>query len=402
MTYLDRARRLIPSGTQTYSKSPTRFPAGAPEYITHGEGAYVYCGMDPTPWLDCVSGLGSVILGHRDPSVEAAILAQLASGVAMPMPTPLELELAERIVAYVHSAEMVRFGKNGVDACAAAVRIARAHTGREMVASIGYHGYHDFTIAHQNPKGVPLDSLDNLIVLPYGDMERMERVFGAFADVPACLIMEPVVAQHPEHPPAGYLEAVRDLCTKYGVILIFDEVVTFGRMPGGTAQKYFGVTPDLTALGKCLGNGMPLSAVCGRADLMRLLDEGVFFSTTFGGETLSLAAGIATMDRLMQDRVPEQVTAIGAVILQHFHRYAEGAGFGDGVVKLMGYPARLVWKWSDPEDARVFGETLVQHHVLSQGYVSVTRAWGSQQVLELSKAFAAGMDAVRQRRKAAA
>lgn len=399
MTYLDRARLLIPSGVQTYSKSPTRFPAGAPEYITHGEGAYVYCGTDPTPWLDCVSGLGSVILGHRDPSVEAAILAQLGRGVAMPMPTPLELELAERIVEYVPSAEMARFGKNGVDACAAAVRIARAFTGREMVVSVGYHGYHDFTIAHQNPKGVPLASQDNLIVLPYGDLDRMARVL-EHPEI-ACLIMEPIVAQHPEHPPAGYLEAVRDLCTRYGVILIFDEVVTFGRMPGGTAQKYFGVTPDLTALGKCLGNGMPLSAVCGRADLMRLLEEGVFFSTTFGGEALSLAAGIATMDRLMQDRVPEQVTAIGATMCDAIPR-PEAAGFGDGALRLMGYPARLVWKWSDPEDARVFGETLIQHHVLSQGYVSFTAAWGGQQVLELSMAFHAGMDAVRQRRKAAA
>lgn len=391
-TYLDTARRLIPSGTQTYSKSPSRFPKGAPETIVSASGAYVF-DESGRPWLDCVSGLGSVILGHRDPEVLHAIGRQAYAGVAFPLPSRLELELAERIRQLVPSAEMVRFAKNGADACAAAVRIARAATGHDRVVSIGYHGYHDYTIAQQNPRGVPWGAKDDLTIVPYGDVEAIRAALNPDGNPAACLIMEPIVAQHPEHPPAGYLEGVRKLCDETGTLLVFDEVVTFGRMLTGTAQRYFGVTPDLTALGKCLANGLPLSAVVGRADLMKLLEEGVFFSTTFGGEALSLAAGIATLDKLVREDVPQAVNETGARIAAAFRDASDREGIADRV-QLLGYPSRLVWKWEDPDDARLFGEALIRSSVLSQGYISFTLAFAETELMRLEQAIRGAMQAV--------
>ena len=398
MTYLARARQRIPSGTQTYSKSHTRFPAGAPEYIVRAEGAYVY-DASGQPWLDCVSGLGSVILGHADPEVNAAARKQLLNGVAYPLPSLLELSLAERICQLIPSAQMVRFGKNGADACEAAVRIARAVTGREQVVSIGYHGYHDWTIAHQNPRGVPRASGEMLTVVPYGDLPAMAET--VLAAMPACLIMEPIVATNPVPPPDGYLEAVRDLCTQTGTILIFDEVVTFGRMKGFSAQAHYGVTPDLTALGKCLANGLPLSAVCGRADLMRSLEEGVFFSTTFGGETVSLAAAIATLDTLVRERIDRRLDGLGRRCIATWLDAVRDAGLGDRVT-LLGYPSRLVWQWTDPEDAKLFGEALIGHRVLCAGYVNFTAAFHEGEMAQLERAVRAGCEVVTMRERAAA
>lgn len=390
--YLDQAKALIPSGCQTYSKSSTRFPKGAPQSASRGSGAYIFDGGGAR-WLDCVSGLGSVILGHHDTDVDAAISKQLAKGISFPLPTELEYELARRIVDYIPSAEMVRFCKNGADSCAAAVRIARAVTGRERVVSIGYHGYHDYTIARQNPRGVPKASADTLTVIPYGDLEALYEAAEIGREPVACVIMEPIVAQHPVTPPEDYLFQMRMFCTLHGAILIFDEVVTFGRMLQGSAQKHYGVTPDLTALGKCLGNGMPLNAVVGRADLMRTLDEGVFFSTTHGGEALSLAAGIATVDKLIRDDVPATLDAMGRRLIKAWRDMAYDLE-ATGQVELLGYPSRLVWKWTDPDDAARFGEALVAERVLSQGYLNLTLAFGEAELAKLERAWARGVRAV--------
>lgn len=390
MNYLARARTLIPSACQTYSKSPTRYPKGAPDHVTKAYGAYVY-DASGNPWLDCVSGLGSVILGHHDSDVDAAIAKQLSRGISFPLPTELEYELARRIVDYIPSAGMVRFCKNGADSCAAAVRIARAVTGRPFIASIGYHGYHDWTIARQNPRGVPSHNAGYLTVLDYGDLAQLK--FELAERQYACVAMEPVVAQYPVSPPPGYLEAIRTLCTATDTILIFDEVVTFGRILEGSAQRYFNVIPDITALGKCLGNGMPLNAVVGRADLMRTLDEGVFFSTTHGGEALSLAAGIATLDKLVRENVPATLNVMGCRLIKSWRDMAYDLE-ATGQVELLGYPSRLVWKWADPDDAARFGEALVAEHVLSQGYLNLTLAFGEDELQKLERAWARGVKAV--------
>lgn len=391
--YLARAMTRIPSGTQTYSKSPTRFPVGAPDCIVSGNGAYVI-DADGRQWLDCVSGLGSVILGHCDPDVDAAVAMQLSRGVSFPLATELELHLAERICRLIPSAELVRFAKNGADACAAAVRIARDVTLRQDVLSIGYHGYHDYTIGHQNPRGVPNDARYRLHTVPYNDREGLRNMIASIR--PACLIMEPIVATQPESPRLGYLQYARDLCTEFKTLLVFDEVVTFGRMMEGSAQRYFGVTPDLTALGKCLANGLALSAVVGKAEYMRRLEQGVFFSTTFGGETLGLAAGIATLDKMDRENVSTKVNERGAVLRAQVEFAAASCGTDDRLT-IAGYPSRLVFQWADAEDAKVFGESMIRSGILFAGYVNLTLAWTGFEVERFAAASREAFEVVAQR-----
>jgi glutamate-1-semialdehyde 2,1-aminomutase/spore coat polysaccharide biosynthesis protein SpsF len=190
---------------------------------------------------------------------------------------------------------MVRFGKNGSDATAAAVRAARAYTGREKVACCGYHGWQDWYIGSTSRHlGVPECVRRLTLRFPYNDLDALHRLFEDHSGEIACVIMEPVVFDAPR---PGYLESVRELCHSRGALLVFDEIVTGFRFAPGGAQEYFGVTPDLACFGKAMANGFPLSAVVGRAEIMRTFTE-VFFSSTFGGETLSLAACLATIREL--------------------------------------------------------------------------------------------------------
>ncbi len=311
---LARAKRLIPTASQTYSKSYRYYCEGAaPAFIERGEGCRLW-DVDGNVYIDFLLALGPVTLGYNDPVVNEAIACQLRKGIVFSQPSPLEVELAERIVDIVPCAQMVRFVKNGSDATAAAVRLARAFTGRDLVLSCGYHGMQDWTIAaSENNLGVPAAVQALIQTFPYNDAQALEALLQRESGRVAAVIMEPVRTEAPQ---PGYLERVRELATRHGVLLIFDEVVTGFRFALGGAQGYYGVTPDLAALGKGIANGMPLSAVVGRADVMRLMDEGAFISLTFGGETLSLAAALATIAELERREVFRHTWALGARMYQ--------------------------------------------------------------------------------------
>ena len=212
----------------------------------------------------------------------------------------------------VPCAEMVRFGKNGSDATAGAVRLARAYTGRDRVMACGYHGWQDWYIGSTSrDRGVPR-ALSNLThPVPYNDIDAVLGLFRSHPGEFAALILEPMNLDWPR---PGYLNELKELVHAEGALLVFDEVVTGFRFAPGGAQELFGVTPDLAALGKGLANGFPLSAVVGRTDLMRLMEE-VFFSFTMGGETLSLAAAIATMDKVREHGVPARLAELGKLVL---------------------------------------------------------------------------------------
>lgn len=337
VAYLERAESVIPTGSQTFSKSKLILPPGkAPLYASHGLGARIW-DVDGNEYVDLVSALLPVILGYADPDVDAAIRDQLNFGITHSLPTSLETGLAERIVRLVPSAEMVRFGKNGTDATSGAVRVARAFTSRDRIAICGYHGWQDWYVGTTTrSKGVPeaVASLSHLF--SFNDLgalrELLERHPGEFAAV----ILEPVTAVEPN---AGYLQGVRDLADEHGAVLIFDEVITGFRVALGGAQQYYGVTPDLTCLGKALGNGMPISALAGRADIMAEY-ENIFFSGTFGGETLSLAAAIATLDKLERDNVIDDLWEKGQTLAGHVDRTIAVNALED-VVSLQGLPC---WK----------------------------------------------------------
>jgi len=317
---LERAEHVIPIGSQTFSKSKIVYPEGkSPLFIERGNGGRVW-DVDGNEYVDLVNGLLPVVLGYRDPDVDNAIRNQLDSGITFSLPSSLETELAERLVEIIPSAEMVRFGKNGTDATSAAIRLARSFTGRDRIIALGYHGWQDWYIgATTRNKGVP-HSIGKLThKLPYNDIDAIKLVIDKYPNEIAAIILEPMSTQEPNE---GYLEELRDITKEIGALLIFDEVITGFRFSMGGAQQIFGVTPDLSTFGKAMGNGMPISAVVGRTDVMSEMEE-VFYSGTFGGETLSLAAAIAVIDKMKREPVIDSLWAKGGYLSRKVSKLIE-------------------------------------------------------------------------------
>ena len=323
---IERAERVIPTGSQTFSKSKLQFPPGAaPLFVTHGDGGRVY-DVDGNEYVDLVSALLPNVLGYRDPDVDLAIRRQLTRGISFSLPTTLETELAERLVKHIPCAEMVRFGKNGTDATSAAVRLARAATKRDRLILLGYHGWQDWYIgATTRNLGVPAAVSALSHIAPYGDLVAIEKLLSKYPGEFAAVMLEPM---NITDPPAGYLQELKDLVHRHGALLIFDEIITGFRWSIGGAQARYGVKPDLACFGKAMGNGMPISAVVGRHDIMRLMED-IFFSGTFGGEALSLAAAIATIDKIEREKVPEFLWATGGDLLSQARARIAAAGLSD-------------------------------------------------------------------------
>lgn len=362
---LARAEKVIPLGSQTFSKSWTQYPKGqAPLFVTHGRGGRVW-DVDGNEYVDLVGGLLPVVLGYRDPDVDAAIRAQLDRGISFSLATELEVELAELLVELIPCAEMVRFGKNGSDATSACVRIARAATGRDRIAAGGYHGWQDWYIgATVRNKGVPGAVRALTHRFPFLDLGALEALLDAHPREFAAVIVETVGAQEPT---TAHLEALRDLTHAHGALLVFDEIVTGFRVHLGGAQARYGVTPDLAAFGKSMGNGMPISAVVGRADLMAQM-EHIFFSSTFGGETLSLAASLATVRKLRALRVIDELWTKGAALADGVRRLIEAHGLRD-VISIEGVPAWTLIGFHDTAagDAKEAVKTLLLRELLRRG-----------------------------------
>ncbi len=306
---LRRALETIPLGSQTFSKSHQQFVRGAmPQFLTHGEGCRVF-DADGHGYIDYVLGLLPIVLGYRDRDVDAAIVAQLGRGITFSLPTALEADLAERLVRLIPAAEKVRFGKNGSDATSAAIRLARAYTGRDKVIVCGYHGWHDWYIATTSRSiGIPKAVADLSVAVPYNHIAAVRDRLSAEPNAYAALILEPAGI---EGPAPGYLAELRRLTEHFGVVLVFDEIVTGFRINMGGAGAEYGVTPDLACFGKAMANGMPIAAIVGRAAIMDVMDK-IFFSGTFGGEALSLAAAIATIDKLERENAVARIRARGA------------------------------------------------------------------------------------------
>ena len=319
--WLERAEKTIPLGSQTFSKSHTAYPRGvSPLFIKRGQGCQVW-DADDNQYTDFVSGLLSVSLGYCCPEIDDVVIEQIKSGVTFSLPHSLEMEVAEKLVELIPCADMVRFGKNGSDATSAAIRLARAFTQKEHVAVCGYHGWQDWYIGSTTRDlGVP-DSTKSLThTFIYNDILSLERIFieqlytqGKHQGKSkiAAVILEPMNTHFPHD---NFLQKVKKLCTKYGAVLIFDETITGFRFSMGGAQALFNVVPDLATFGKGMANGYPISAVVGRRDIMMLMED-IFFSGTFGGETLSLAATKATLAYMVNSNVVEHLAAMGQRLL---------------------------------------------------------------------------------------
>ena len=362
-----RREGLIPAGTMTLSKGPTQFVDGvAPKYLSHGLGSHVW-DVDGNEFLDYPLALGAITLGHRHPDVERAIVRQLSeSGTSFSLMHPIEIELAERVRDIVPCAEMVRFGKNGSDATSAAVRAARAYTGRSMVARCGYHGWQDWAIDESygvRARGVPEIVQALTVPFAFNDPASLEQQFDAHPGQIAAVILEPMTVVLPAD---DFLLRVKEITSAHGAVLIFDEVVTGFRFAPGGAQEYFGVTPDIATMGKGLGNGLPISVVAGRSDVMSVFEE-IFFSFTFGGETLSIAAALSVLDVMFRDDYWEHLTRLGTRLQDGYRRLVADHGL-DLMTACVGLPQWSMVTFSDhAEVGALMWKSLFQQEVIKRG-----------------------------------
>jgi glutamate-1-semialdehyde aminotransferase len=296
----NRGKKLIPLGTQTASKGPNQYVYGVhPIYLDSGDGCIVK-DVDGNKYIDHVCALGPIILGYNNKRTIKAVTKQLKKGSTFSLMHPLEVELAELLVDIIPSAEQVRFAKNGTDVTLAAVRLARSYTGRDHILKPTghYSGFGDWTAAATDRDfGVPGCLKELVETFPYNNLEALEEKLqtGKFA----ALIMEPIQQEAPKE---GFFEGVRELCTKYKTILIFDEMITGFRWALGGVQEYYNVDPDISTFGKALANGMPISAIVGKEEYMNEFNK-IFFSMTFGGEACSLAAAVETIKELKEKRL---------------------------------------------------------------------------------------------------
>src|SRR3954471_318770 len=359
-----RAVGLIPAGTQTLAKGAGQYVNGvAPKFAARGAGSHVW-DVDGNEYIDLQMGIGPLSLGYCYEAVDRAIREQLSLGITFSLVHPLEVEVAELVQRVVPNAEMVRYSKTGCDVTSAAVRLARAHTGRNKVLACGYHGWHDWYVAvTDRNRGVPEATRDLTYTFDYNDLAGLERSLDADT---ACVILEPVVFAAPKE---GFLHEVRKLCDARGALLVFDEMWTGFRLALGGAQEKFDVRADLACFSKACANGMPLSLLTGRRDVMRLLDKDVFFFTTFGGEALSLAAARATITEMLDKDVLGHLARQGRRLRDGYN--ALTAELGMTYTSSSGFDCRSIVNFDASAGSPLEQKSLLQQELIRRGVL-----WG--------------------------
>jgi len=361
--YWERAQKVIMDGTQLYSKGPNVNVYGvSPIYLKRGKGSHCW-DIDGNEYIDYSMGVGTLLLGYCYPSVINAIHDQLVDGSNLSLVHPLEVETAERLVQYFPCAEKVRFLKTGSDATSAAIRLARAYTGRDKIIKGFYHGWQDWCMANSKRNaGIPKVLHDHVFYMEYNRLDQAKQFFYENPKEIACVITEPVILEEPEN---DFLKKLRELCHENGSLLIFDEVVTGFRFSLSGAQGYFGVTPDMAVLGKSMANGMPLSAVVGKTEIFDSVHKKVFISTTFGGETLSLAAACALIDEVASKDVIQHVWRVGERLKKSTNELLEKYNLP---VTCMGYPPRLNFSFMGYVNERLLAlKTLFLQEITKRG-----------------------------------
>jgi glutamate-1-semialdehyde aminotransferase len=392
----ERAIRIIPKGTQTLSKGPDQFVDGvAPKYLVRGKGCHVW-DVDGNEYIDYPMALGPFILGYGYPAVVEAVSRQMRNGNTFTLMHPMEVELAELLVDIIPCAEMVRFGKNGADATMAAIRVARAYTGRDHIAYCGYHGCHDwYAVTTSLDKGIPQFNRELIHAFEYNNPTSLETLFDQYPNQIGTVIME----QPGTEPADNFLQKVIDIAHKNGALFVLDEICTGFRYALGGAQEYYGIVPDLACLGKGMANGLPISAVVGKKEYMKEL-EGIFFSLTFSGEILAMAAALATINEIRTKNVIPYIWEKGKKLREGLKKAAQEAGVN---MLVPGNPPRSGLVFRDnagkesPDLKSLFLQETVKRGILFGGPVYITFSLTDE---DIKQTLAASFEALKIVKKA--
>ena len=355
-----RAEQLIPCGTQTLAKGTSQHVFGvAPIYLKSGKGSKVI-DVDGNEYLDFTMGVGPLSLGYCYPAVDNAIKKQLEDGITFSLMHPLEVEVAELIKEIIPNAEKVRFSKSGADAASAAIRLARAYTGKNNILCCGYHGWHDWYISVTDRNcGIPEEIRNMTYTFNYNDIES---VINSIDDNTAAIILEPVVFDEPQK---FFLHHLRDICDEKGIVLIFDEMWTGFRMALGGAQEYFGIEADIAVFSKACANGMPISIITGKSEIMELLEQDVFFFTTFGGEALSLAATKATITEIKDKNVIDYLDRQGYKLKEGIQQILEKLEIN--YITIKGYNFRTMLNFDNSNGNALLIKSVLQQELIKCG-----------------------------------
>lgn len=397
-----QAKEIIPWGTQTNSKRPDESMADVmPAFIEEGEGCRIK-DVDGNWYIDYRSALGPIILGYRHPEVDGAVRKQMDKGVLFSMASPLEIEVARLLVDNLPGIDQVHFVKTGNNANMSAVRLARAFTGREHIATCGYHGHSDWFSCGEGAgemwckregNGVP-KVLDRLVTrLSYGDITAAEELFARRGKELAAVIATPY--DWNENVGYDFVRRLRELTTEHGALLIFDQVLTGFRLARAGAQEFFGVIPDLSTYAKAIANGYPLAAYGGRRDVMEKLYD-VTLTSTYAGETLSLAAAKATLEIILHEPIVDNIWEMGARLKKGFDEAAAARGME---ARTIGLPPAVLFRFSadpkkDQEVRSLFFRELFRRGVFASRPFLLSFAHKAEHIDQTIAAMADALDAV--------
>jgi glutamate-1-semialdehyde 2,1-aminomutase len=371
-----KSHQIIPGGAHTYAKGDDQYPEMAPGFLVRGKGCHVW-DVDGNEYIEYGMGLRAVTLGHGyEPVVEAAY-RQMLQGINFTRPAPLEVECAEKLLGLIEGAEMVKFAKNGSDVTTAAVKLARAYTGRDLVAICANHPFFStddwFIGSTAMSAGIPEAIRDLTVKFNYNDLASVKALFENYPGQIACLIMEAETAVAPVD---NFLHEVQRLCHEHGALFILDEIITGFRWHLGGAQKVHGIVPDLSTFGKALGNGFSIAALVGKREIMELGGlqhdrERVFLlSTTFGAESHSLAAALEVMRIYEQENVVEHLYRQGDKLMRGINQ-AIAENQLEGYFEVIGKPCNLIYATLDANKGRSQAfRTLFLQEIIKRGIIA--------------------------------
>ena len=400
-----RAGELIPGFTQLRSRLASGFAEGvSPIYADRAKGSR-FVDVDGNEYIDWVNAVSAIILGHHDDVVDDAVKEQIDRGSIYTVNSAKEVELAEELIDTIPSAEMVRYAKGGGDACAVAARIARGATGKDIILFSGYHGWHDWyqsanyldfpdLVTGVGPKGVPKVLAGTAIPFGEFDLDTLKTLFDEHKGEVAAVMMEPVRSVDP---PEGYLESVKQLCHENDAILIFDEVSCGWRIAVGGAQEYYGITPDMTVVAKCISNGYPMGAVVGKREFMEAATD-MFISSSYWSDNVGLTASITTIRELKRRNSPARFKEIGENIRTAVKEALDDVGISGDVVGLFNSP-RLDLDLPDeslrPKVTTLFIQEMAKRGVHTSGGFMATLAHTEEDIRITADAARESLEVIR-------